>query len=141
MNKQPNVTQKVILKYKNKIMIMKHDNDNFDFPGGQLEWKENLFESLQRELKEELNFELKHQPRLFGVWNFFKEESGEDRHSVIINYIYELEERQDVVSPEGMEIMWLTRDEMKEVVRDAGHVDRMFDWQDNQSEHLMYYCN
>ncbi len=120
-------------------MIMRHDDGNYDFPGGQLEWGEEMFESLQRELQEELDFKLNHHPRLFSVWNFVME--TKDRHSVIINYIYEMEEIIDIKSPEGMEVLWLTKNEMLNVVKDVEHVSRMFDWDNNQNDHLMFYCN
>jgi len=42
--KQPNVTQKIIIKdQENRTMILRHTDGNYDFPGGQLEWGEDLF--------------------------------------------------------------------------------------------------
>lgn len=63
---QPNITQKIILHYKDKILITRLKNGEYDFPGGRLEWQEGLFEGLQRELKEEFGIKLEHEPRLMS---------------------------------------------------------------------------
>lgn len=139
MNKYPNVTQKILLKQGNRIMILKHKDGVYDFPGGRLEWGENLFESLKRELFEELGFKLDNQPSLFHVWNHISEDK--ERHSVMIYYICELKEAQNLVSPEGLEILWLTKDEMNKVVRDEDYVERMFSWRDNGKPSSIYYCD
>ena len=46
MNKYPNVTQKILLKQGDRIMILRHKDGVYDFPGGQLEWGENLFNKI-----------------------------------------------------------------------------------------------
>lgn len=139
MHKYPNITQKIILKYKNKAMILRHKSGNYDFPGGRLEWHENLFDSLQRELQEELGFKLKHHPRLFHVWNYIS--GDKKRHSVMVYYIYELEEMKNLKSPEGMRVLWLTKNEMKKVVRDEDYVERIFKWSDKKKPHSLFYCD
>lgn len=59
MKKRPNVTVKIMLRYKDKVLIVEHKDGNFGFPGGHVEWNESLIGALKRELKEELNYNLK----------------------------------------------------------------------------------
>ena len=67
MKKYPNVALKIIFKYKDKILMLKHKNGVFSIPGGRMEWKESIFGALNRELKEELNYSLKTEPELLDV--------------------------------------------------------------------------
>jgi len=139
MKQFPNITQKIILRYQDKILITRHKNGSFDFPGGRLEWKEGLFDSLQRELKEELNFQLEYQPRLFHVWNYISKDGK--RHSVMIYYFYELKKRHKFISPAGIKILWLTKEEMKQTIKDRDFVEHMFSWSNKKSPYSMFYCN
>lgn len=139
MNKYPNITQKIILKQGNKIMILRHKDGIYDFPGGRLEWGESLFDSLQRELSEEIGIKLDGQPSLFHVWNYISKDK--ERHSVMIYYIYKLKGGRNLVSPEGLEILWLTKDEMKKVIRDKNYVERMFNWRNHKNPPSLYYCD
>lgn len=138
--KYPNITQKIILRFKNKILILRHKNGSYDFPGGRLEWGEKLYDSLQRELKEELDYELQREPRLFHVWNYISE--GNKRHSCMIYYIYEANcSCEKLNSPENIKILCLNKEEMKKVVSDNDFVERMFQWQDKKTPYCMYYCD
>ncbi len=136
---QPNITQKIILRYKNKILITRLKNGEYDFPGGRLEWKESLFESLQRELKEELGLKLIHEPLLFHVWNYISKDRS--RHSVMIYYFYELKQPQDLFSPEDVKLLWLNKKEMGKVVRDQDFVERMFRLKDKKAPYSIFYCD
>lgn len=139
MEKFPNVTQKIILHYQNEILITRHKDNNYDFPGGRIEWGEILFDSLNRELKEELNFCIKCQPRLFHVWNYISK--NKKRHSVMIYYICKLKTKFNFVSPEDLEILWLDKEQMKKIISDHDFVERMFNWKDKETAYSMFYCD
>jgi len=126
MKKYPNVTLKVLLKYRDRILIMRHKNGSYDFPGGQIEFGESLFGALQRELKEELNFKLDREPALFEVWNYISKDKK--RHSVMVNYIYFLNKKPKLKSPEKLEILWLNKKEMKNIIKDHNFVEEMYSW-------------
>lgn len=59
------VTAAIILK-GNRFLIAKRKNDGWEFPGGRVEGEESYEECLIREIKEELDLEIK-KLRLFTV--------------------------------------------------------------------------
>jgi ADP-ribose pyrophosphatase YjhB (NUDIX family) len=56
MKKRPSVTVKLILRYKDEVLMVKHTDGHFGFPGGHVEWNESLIGALRRELREELGY-------------------------------------------------------------------------------------
>jgi len=128
MKKYPNISVKIIFKYKNQILMLRHKNGVFNFPGGRVEWKESIFGTLKRELKEELNYDLKEEPELFSVWDYISKDKK--RHSVIINYILELDKKPRLFSPEKSQILWLTKKGLKSmnIIKEKDFMDKIFKW-------------
>jgi ADP-ribose pyrophosphatase YjhB (NUDIX family) len=126
MKKYPNVAVVVILRYKDRILILKHKSGRFSFPGGRMEWGESILGALYRELKEELNYSLKKEPELFSVFNYISE--NKKRHTVFIDYIYPLNKMPKIYSPEKLELFWLTKKELLKqgVIKDRKFLDRLF---------------
>jgi ADP-ribose pyrophosphatase YjhB (NUDIX family) len=128
MKKYPNVTLKIIFRYKDKILMLRNQNGGFEFPGGRMEWGESILGTLGRELKEELNYDLKEEPELFSVWNYvFK--NGK-RHSVFINYIYRLNKMLKFSSPEKLKILWLTKKEIlnQGIIKEKKFIDKIYEY-------------
>jgi len=128
MKKYPNISVKIIFKYKNQILMLRHKNGVFDFPGGKMEWGEPILGALYRELKEELNYSLKKEPELFSVFNYISKDKK--RHTVFIDYIYPLNKKPKLSSPEKLEILWLTEKELisKNIIKDEKFLDKIFKW-------------
>ena len=128
MKKYPNVSIKIIFKYKNQILMLRHKNGVFDFPGGKMEWGEPILGALYRELKEELNYSLKKEPELFSVFNYISKDKKV--HDVFIDYIYPLTKKPKLSSPEKLEILWLTKREIiaKNITKDRKFLDKIFRW-------------
>jgi len=131
MKKYPNVDVSIIFRYKDKILILKHRDGVFSFPGGRMEWGESIFGALNRELKEELNYsleKLEKEPELFGVWNYISK--NKKCHSVFINYIHQLDKRPNLSSPEKLEILWLTKKNLlsKNIINDEKFLNKIFNW-------------
>jgi ADP-ribose pyrophosphatase YjhB (NUDIX family) len=126
MKKYPNVAVVVILRFKDRILILKHKSGRFSFPGGRMEWKESILEALYRELKEELDYSLKKEPELFSVFNYISK--NKKRHTVFIDYIYPLDKKPELFSPEKLEILWLTKRDLisKNINKDEKFLDRVF---------------
>ncbi len=111
MNKRPNVSIKILLRYKNQVLMLKEPDGTFHFPGGTMEWGESIFDTLKRELIEELDYSLTEEPVLFSVWNFISKDKK--RHIILIHYIYFLDKKPKLVSQEKAEILWLTKKDME----------------------------
>ncbi len=105
--KKTDVAVKIIFKWKDKILIMKHLNGVFDFPGGRVKFGESLMEALKRELKEELNYSLTKQPKFFNVWNYLSKDG--ERHSIFLTYILRLAHKPKLVSLEDSDLLWLKK--------------------------------
>ncbi len=126
MSEYPSIAQKLILRFKDKILVLKHPNGVISFPGGKIEFGESLFSALNRELEEELNYTLDTMPKLFDVWNYI---SGDKKtHSIFIYYIYDLQRHIQFFSPEKSETLWLSKQDMINInlIKDSQFLDKMF---------------
>jgi len=132
MKKYPNVTVKVIFRYKNEILLLGHKNGVFSFPGGRMKWGESILGALNRELKEELNYSLKNEPELLDVWNYISK--NRLRHSVMINFIQQLVRKPKFSSPEKLKILWLTKNDIlsRNIIKNKEFVDKIFNWKKSQ---------
>jgi len=134
MKKYPNVSVKIIFRYKNKILMLRHKNGKFDFPGGRMKRGESILSALNRELKEELNYSLKKEPKLFQVWNYISKDKK--RHTIIINYFLKLAKKPKLSSPEKLEILWLTKKEIiaKNITKDKKFLDKIFSYKNKRNK-------
>ena len=128
MKKYPNVAVKIIFRYKNKVLILEHKNGVFSFPGGRMKWGESILGALNRELKEELNYSLENEQELLDVWNYISK--NRLRHSVMINFIQQLPGKPKLVSPEKLEILWLTKKQLinKKIIKEKEFINKIFNW-------------
>ena len=126
MKKYPNVTIKVIFRYKNETLLLGHKNGVFSFPGGRMEWGESISGALNRELKEELNYSLKIEPELFDIWNYISK--NKKRHSVMIYFIQKLSKKPRFFSSEKLKILWFTEEDIisKGIIKDKKFLDKIF---------------
>jgi len=122
--KYPNVAIKVILLWEGKILMFKHKNGVFDLPGGTMEWGESIMETLRRELKEELDFELEAEPELFSVYNYIS--PGRDKHKILIQYIQKLDEQPRLTSLENVDFFWLSKEDARSIFADEKLLDKIF---------------
>lgn len=125
MKKRPNVSIKILLRYKDKVLMLRHKNGAHDFPGGRMEWRESMLGTLKRELIEELNYSLKEEPSLFSVWNFVSKDKK--RHTVLIHYMCFLDKKPKLVSQENAEILWLTKKDLLSIIKNQEFVDKVFE--------------
>lgn len=131
MKKRPSVTVKLVLRYKDKVLMVKHKDGAFGFPGGHVECGESLLEALKREVKEELGYDFKKEPTLFDVWNYIPKENPGMKtkdHTVFLNYILKLDKKPNLVSPEKLEIFWSSRKEIESLkaIQDKKFLDKIF---------------
>jgi len=126
MKKYPIVAIVVILKYKDRILLLKHNDGALKFPGGKMKLGESILETLQRELKEELDYSLNEEPELFSVFNYISKDKQE--HAVFLDFIYPLSKKPKLFSPEKLEILWLTKKEIiaNNITEDRKFLDKIF---------------
>ena len=113
VKRYPNVAVKLILKHKNTVLMLRHQNGAFDFPGGRMEWRETPEGTLARELREELLLELEIPPKFFDVWNYIARDNS--RHSIFLYYIGNIAKKPTLNSTENAEILWLSKKELKDI--------------------------
>lgn len=132
MKKYPIVAVAIILRYKDKMLILKHKNGALKFRGGKMEWVESILGALYRELKEEINYSLKKEPELFSVFNYISKDKK--RHTVFIDYIYLLDKKPKLSSPEKLEILWLTKRELisKNIIKDEKFLNKIFSYKNRK---------
>lgn len=133
MKRYPNVTVAIIFRYKDKILMLGHKDGVFSLPGGRMEWGESILGALNRELKEELNYFLEQEPELFNIWNYISK--NHRRHSVFIDFIYQLHKKPKFSSPEKFKILWFTKRDLilKNIIKDKKFLDRVFNWKSSNN--------
>lgn len=70
---------KAIIQKDKKLLVIKQELNNFtvrDFPGGRIEYGENPYDTLLREVKEEVNLSVKI-VRPLGLCWFFRKDNGD----------------------------------------------------------------
>ena len=122
----PSVSIKIIFKCGDRIMMFRHKDGTNDFPGGTMEWGESIMETLRRELREELNYDLKKEPELVDVYNHVSKDGM--KHKVLIQYILKLGRMPKFESLEGVEYFWLDKDEAKRIFNKKSFLDKIFNY-------------
>lgn len=112
--KYPRVAVKIIFVWDDRIMMFHHPNGTWDFPGGTMEWGEDVMETLRRELREELDYELRGEPEMLGIYNDFS--AAAERHKVQLQYLKRFRRRPKFLSLEGVEYAWLDCRAAREVL-------------------------
>ncbi len=110
----PRIAVKAVFRCGEYVLYYKTSGRVRDIPGGHIEFGETIFEALKRELKEELNYDLKIQPKLLYVWTYIS--SDKKAHRVYIVYLIDLLEKINFVSHEAendLKFEWLHKNDIK----------------------------
>ena len=103
----------LILNSKGKILIA-HNNNTYQFPGGHTHEGESLDECIIREIKEEIGIDITHNKKeLIGISEEFMNEDKTERY-LQLNYKVELSNEPKItLSSEHVVYDWTTKDDPK----------------------------
>lgn len=115
-----------ILTHQNKVLVVKiNDNNFYCLPGGHVELNESTDDAVLREMREELNFEVKIKKLISINQNFFKTKTGLPFHELGFYYLVEAKNPNDVLFEDysrdeldkgkiqHLEFRWITIEELK----------------------------
>ena len=105
----------VITNKNDEILLMKRKQDDFmggiyEIPGGNAEKEENIYDTLEREIKEETNFDLK---KVNSYIHYFDYLSGSGKKCRQFNFKVEVT-GGPLVLTEHDEYKWISLDETEE---------------------------
>ncbi|MBU3087888.1 NUDIX domain-containing protein [Clostridium gasigenes] len=85
-----------IIIHNNKLLVMKDENSPYYYiPGGKVGLQELSADAIKREIREEINIDVRVKRMLWIVENFFKDdESGENFHEIGFYYLLELNDEK-----------------------------------------------
>lgn len=91
-----------------------------------MEFDEKILDTLKRELKEELDYNLTKEPEFLDVYNYVSK--NKKRHSVFLNYTLNLKEKPELADKEGAKNLWLTKQEFisKKIIKEKEFLDKIF---------------
>ncbi len=107
------VSAKIVFRHKGRFLYHRTKDGARDVPGGHIEFGETIFEALKRELKEELGFILKKEPKLMYAWTYFPRDKS--AHRVYLVYLLDIPKMLAFKHQEldDLEFIWLKKDEIK----------------------------
>lgn len=110
----PRVSVKAVFRCGDYVLYSKSPKGIRDIPGGHVEFGENTIEALTRELKEELGFKLKKEPKLLYVWTYINRNGT--AHRVYIVYIVDVSQKVRFSFKEnqgGAKLFWLHKNAIR----------------------------
>jgi len=120
----PLVSVKLIFKCDDRILMFRHRDGTNDFPGGTVEWGESPLDTLKRELKEELDYDLKKEPELLDVYSHLSPDGK--RHKILIQYIRKFKHAPEFTSLEGVEYSWLDKRAARKIFHQKAFLEKVF---------------
>ena len=102
----------LVLFNKDRLLIVKRENDLWEFPGGGVEWGEDPQKAAIRETKEETGLDAVN-VRMVTITSATYEKGDDEKHSVYVVYKGETDSDEVKLSGEHKEHRWLTLTEAR----------------------------
>lgn len=84
-------------------------------PGGRMNFGENIEQTLNREIKEELGFGKVKLGKFINIWSFTSLRDGIDHHFIILDFEIFTSEDKIKLSKEHTEYKWIGVDNLDEI--------------------------
>lgn len=99
----------VVLKNKDRILVLKRKDGFWEFPGGGVDWGEDPEDSAVREVKEETGIAIRRPLQFLGITSAVYEKEGNEKHSIYLVYSAETDNDQVIICGEHDEYRWLNK--------------------------------
>jgi len=113
MTQSIKVSVKIVFFYNDEVLYYVTNKGIRDLPGGHILFGETILQALTRELKEEVGYEIKENPKLIHVWEYFSKDKS--THTAYIGFCLQLSEKIDFKSLEygdKIKFIWLKKDDI-----------------------------
>ena len=126
MKKIQQVSIKGILCRNNKILFLKTTRvGRWELPGGRINFGENVEQTFQREIKEELDFKKVKLGRLINTWSFTSIRNEIDHHFIVFDFEIHTKESKIKLSDEHIEYKWAGIDDFEKMDMREGHKETL----------------
>ena len=125
MKKIQQISIKGILRKDNKVLLLKTITNKWELPGGRMDFGENVKQSLQREIKEELGFEKVELGNLVNDWSFTSIREEINYHFIIFDFEIYTKESKIRLSDEHVEYKWIGINDFEKMDMREGHKESL----------------
>ena len=125
MKKIQQISIKGILRKDNKVLLLKTTTNKWELPGGRMDFGENVKQSLQREIKEELGFEKVRLGNLVNDWSFTSIREEINYHFIIFDFEIYTKESKIRLSDEHVEYKWIGINDFEKMDMREGHKESL----------------
>ena len=116
---------KGIISFKEKILLLKNEREEWELPGGKLELNEDPKKCLEREILEEVNIEIK-VTDIIDSWVYT---IIDNKHVLIVTYACsKIKSDNFQISNEHKEGKWFTLEEIKSINMPTGYKRSIKTW-------------
>lgn len=121
----------LISNSEGKVLLVKSPSRGWEFPGGQVEIGEDLISALKREVMEEAGVDIEVK-QLVGVYSNTKTRVFDDNVThvptkVMFGFLGEMISGELRTSEESIEVRWIERDIVMDMIKEPMLKDRMRD--------------
>ena len=115
------VTIKGLVVQDGKILLLKESSKlsgKWELPGGGLDFGEDIYEGLKREIEEEMGVNVKSiekRPMYVWTWRFEKKRNMDWYYSLVVAYKIELENLDFKITEECEEIAFFSKEDLENI--------------------------
>ncbi|NOQ68270.1 NUDIX domain-containing protein [Patescibacteria group bacterium] len=126
MEKIQQVSIKGLLCRDNKVLLLKTTKrKRWEFPGGRMNFGENVEQTFKREVEEELGFKKMEMGKLINTWSFTNIRENINYHFIVFDFEFFTDKSKIKLSDEHTEYKWIGKDDFEEKNMHEGHKESL----------------